>query len=169
VFVHKEQLEYQLAPADYSSDAAHRAELEHLLLPAWHPLALTDDFPTDGSFRTYELLGQPVLMRRDGGVIRAYLNVCSHRHCLLTEVPHGHSETLACQYHGWEYAPNGRVSRVPDGGCFRPFDRENARLRTFEVETCGSLVFVRLRPGGDGLRATLGADFDRIDRGFARP
>lgn len=169
MFVHKEQLEYQLSPSDYFSEAMHRAELERLLLPAWHPLALTDDFATDGDFRTFDLLGRPLLVRRDGGVIRAYLNVCSHRHCVLTEAARGHSEKLACQYHGWEYAPGGQVSRVPDGGCFRPFDRENARLHSFDVETCGSLVFVRLVPGGDDLRTTLGADYDRIAAGFARP
>lgn len=169
MFVHKEQLEYRLVAADYAGEEVLRLETERLLDPAWHLVALQDDLPNDGDFLTCELLGRPVQLRRDGGVLRAYLNVCSHRHCLLTEVVRGNNPKLVCQYHGWEYAASGQVSRVPDGGCFRPFDRENARLRTFEVATCGQLVFVRLEPGGPDLATTLGEHHERIAKAFERP
>ena len=72
----------------------------------------------------------------------AFQNVCTHRHCLLTHEERGNSPRFRCQYHGWEYKPDGRTARIPEAHCFRPFDRENARLRKFRLERCGDLLFV---------------------------
>ena len=169
MFVHKERLEYLLEPADYTSADVLRREIERLFLPAWHPVALVGDLPADGDFLTADVAGQPLLLRRHEGRLHAYLNVCSHRHCMLTDRPRGHSKALVCQYHGWEYRACGKVDKVPDGGCFKPFDRENAALRTFAVETCGELVFVRLAPRGGDLREWLGEWYDRVAASFAAP
>jgi len=169
MFVHKEQLEYVLRPDDYVSPAVHAAELEAVFLRAWHPLCLSVDLPNVGDFLTTELLGKPLIIRHTASGLRAFLNVCSHRHCLLTEQPRGHAAGIVCQYHGWEYGADGRVTKVPDGGCFKPFDRENARLETFPVENCGQLVFVRLAAEGPALRDHLGSWFDRIAAAFAAP
>ena len=169
MFVHKEQLEYALRPEDYSSPEAHRAEVESLFLRAWHPVCLMGDLPRVGDFLTTELIGRPLLVRHTTDGLRAYLNICSHRHCLLTDAARGHAPGIACQYHGWEYGVDGRVSKVPDGGCFKPFDRENARLDTFAVAPCGELVFVRLAAEGPSLREYLGEWFDRVAAAFAAP
>ncbi|MFZ4732466.1 MAG: Rieske 2Fe-2S domain-containing protein, partial [Pirellulales bacterium] len=85
MFVHKEQLAYLLDPADYLSPEVARAEVERLFHAAWHPVALTTDFRADGDYRTFDLCGRPVLLRRHEGKLHAYLNVCSHRHCQLTD------------------------------------------------------------------------------------
>lgn len=169
MFIHKERLEYLLRPEDYASPEILRRETERLLLPAWQPVALTGDLAADGDFLTLDLLGRPLLLRRHAGVIHAYLNVCSHRHCMLTEAARGNAPKLACQYHGWEYRPDGRIDKVPDGGCFKPFDRENAALLTFPVETCGELVFVRPAATGTDLRTWLGDWFDRVAAAFSAP
>jgi choline monooxygenase len=169
MFIHKEQLEYVLRPDDYRSPDVARRELEQLFLPAWHPVALASALPREGDFLTLELLGRPLQLRRSDGCFRAYLNVCSHRHCLLTEAARGSAPKIVCQYHGWEYAADGRVAKVPDGGCFRPFDRENARLQTFAVDSCGELLFVRLSAEGPPLREYLGEWHDRVARSFAAP
>ena len=169
MFVHKEQLEYLLAPGDYVSPEVHRAEVDELFLRAWHPVCLAGDLPHVGRFLTLDLAGRPLLVRRTPDGLRAYLNVCSHRHCLLTDQVRGHAPGITCQYHGWEYGLDGRVARVPDGGCFKPFDRENARLETFPVATCGELVFVRPAADGPSLEEHLGDWFDRLARSFASP
>jgi choline monooxygenase len=169
MFVHKEQLEYVLRPDDYLSPQIHRSEVERLFLAAWHPVAVASDLSREGDFATLEILGRPIQLRRIDGVLRAYLNVCSHRHCLLTDLARGNAPRIVCQYHGWEYAADGKVAKVPDGGCFKPFDRENARLQTFAVETCGELVFVRIAADGPTLRDHLGEWFDRVAASFAAP
>ena len=102
MFVHKEQLEYVLRPEDYTSPDVLRAEVERLFLPAWHPVALVTDLAGEGDFLTLDVVGRPLLIRRNEGRLRAYLNVCSHRHCRLTDATRGTASRIVCQYHGWE-------------------------------------------------------------------
>lgn len=162
MFVHKHQLEYLLPPEWYYSPEHYALEVERLLVPAWHLVGLKSELPKPGDYRTLDLLGQPVLVRNFDGEHRAFLNVCSHRHCQITSKAWGHSETLKCQYHGWEYKPSGFTSKIPDATCFRPFDRENARIKVFRLETCGDLLFVSLADRGPSLREFLGRFFDTL-------
>jgi phenylpropionate dioxygenase-like ring-hydroxylating dioxygenase large terminal subunit len=75
---------------------------------------------------------------------------------MLTHESRGWAPQLRCQYHGWEYASDGRTGRIPDAQCFRPFERENARLHRFRTETCGRLVFVCMEDDGISLADYLG-------------
>jgi phenylpropionate dioxygenase-like ring-hydroxylating dioxygenase large terminal subunit len=143
--------------------------MERLFLPAWHFAGTTADLPRPGDFLTLEVLGHPVLVRNIDGEIHAFLNACAHRHCLLTHERQGHTAQLRCQYHGWEYTREGRTAQIPDAGCFRPFDRENARLKKFRTATCGQLVFVSLADEGQGLEEYLGDFYPTLTESFAPP
>lgn len=169
MFVHKEQLGYQLKQDAYSSPEQLETELQKLFRPAWHLVGPTALLPRSGDFRTLQLLGQELLIRNQDGRYSAYRNVCSHRHCLLTHAPTGNSPVIRCQYHGWEYQESGRVSRVPDGGCFKPFDREQSRLQTFPLEVCGGLMFVALTEQPVPLREFLGDFYEPIQRCSQEP
>lgn len=167
MFVHKHQLEYLLPPESYFSQEQHDKEMERLFLPGWHMVAVRSDIPNSGDFVTVELLGYPLQIRNFDGEVHVFLNTCSHRHCMLTHEERGNSPTLRCQYHGWEYNKSGNTGRIPDAGCFRPFDRENARLKKFRVDTCGDVIFVSLAESGPTLREHLGAFYDVFDGMFA--
>lgn len=167
MFVHKNQLEYQLRPVHYTSAEQYRREVERLFQPAWHPIAVAAEMPKSGDFVTRELLGQPVLVRNYDGEYHAFLNVCAHRHCLLTSECSGNSPTIRCQYHGWEFDKTGNTGRIPDAGCFRPFDRENARLHKFRTARCGEVIFVSLDNRGPDLREFLGPVYDQIEHRFS--
>ncbi len=80
----------------------------------------------------------------------------AHRHCLLTGLAKGHSPTLRCQYHGWEYDHSGRTGHIPQPKNFLPFDREADRLPTYRVESCGQLIFVSLCDAAPSLADYLG-------------
>jgi phenylpropionate dioxygenase-like ring-hydroxylating dioxygenase large terminal subunit len=105
---------------------------------------------------TTEVLGEPVLVRNCDGEIRAFQNVCAHRHSLLTSQPRGTSPRIRCQYHGWEYDSDGRSLRVPDARSFVPIRRGAECLWRFRVATLGQLVFVSLAKDGPSLREALG-------------
>lgn len=156
MFIHQHHLRHLLRPEHYTSEAQYRAELRHLFLPAWHPVAVRGDLARPGDFLTLDLLETPLLLRNFDGQLRAFLNVCPHRHSKLTEKPCGNTERLRCQYHGWEFQEDGRTGKIPDAKAFRPWDRENACLRRFQVDTCGDLVFVKLSDGGPSLREWVG-------------
>jgi phenylpropionate dioxygenase-like ring-hydroxylating dioxygenase large terminal subunit len=138
-------------------------------MPAWHYAATQDDLPRHGDFLTMELLGKPLLIRNIDGEICAFLNVCSHRHCVLTHQPRGHDPRFRCQYHGWEYTKDGKTARIPDAGCFRPFDRDNARLRKFRTAGCGRMIFVSLADAGPGLEEFLGPLYPLFGESFGPP
>jgi len=149
MFTNQHHLRHVLAPDQYFSEEQYRAELRRLFHPAWHPVAALDEIPRSGDFLTLDLLETPILLRNFGGDIRAFRNVCPHRHSLLTDLARGHTDTLRCRYHGWEYDRDGRTGRIPDARAFRPWDREHSCLQPFRVATCGEIVFINL--GGNGL------------------
>ncbi len=169
MFIHQSQLRHLLRPAQYWEERQYQLEVERLFVPAWHFVATRADLPRDGDFRTLELLGRPLLVRNCGGTLHAFLNVCAHRHCMLTHAPQGHAPTLRCQYHGWEYDADGRTGRIPEARCFRPWDRENARLHQFRLQMCGELAFVSLAEEGPDLAEFLGPYHDTCQAAYAAP
>ena len=111
----------QLLPAEaYTSHDQFERESTSLFRNAWHCVAQTRDLHKEGAFKTVSLLGHPLILWRTKGEIRCYLNVCSHRHCLLTGKSKGTMPLLKCQYHGWEYDREGDTKRIPDARSFRP-------------------------------------------------
>lgn len=169
MFIHREQLAYQLTPELYVSPEHFECELDQIMRPGWHLAGVLSELPNSGDFKTFDLLGTPVQLRNFDGTIHAYLNICSHRHCLLTDHPTGNSPRLICQYHGWEYGESGRVAKVPDGGCFKPFDRENSALVKFRVAICGQLIFISLAQQGTSLQEHLGPYYDVLAERTALP
>ncbi|AWM39223.1 Anthranilate 1,2-dioxygenase large subunit [Gemmata obscuriglobus] len=160
MFTNQHHLKHLLRPHHYTSEEQYRAELRHLFQPAWHPVATTSDLARPGDFITLDLLETPFIIRNFDGELRAFLNVCPHRHSKLTEKPRGHAEKLRCQYHGWEFNKDGGTGKIPDAKVFRPWDRENSCLKKFRVDTCGDLVFVNFSASGPGLREWLAPVWD---------
>ena len=110
MFVHQHALRLLLRPEYYCSESHFQLEIEKLFLPAWQFVAAKSELPNDGDFITLELFGRPLLLRNSGGKFLAYENICSHRHCLLTDDSCGNQPNLKCQYHGWEYDDEGRTA-----------------------------------------------------------
>lgn len=156
MFIHQEHLRHLLRPADYFEAAPHFAELEHVFHRSWHFLATRGELCKPGDFKTLELLGVPILVRNFEGEIAAFLNVCSHRHCRLTNVCRGNSDALRCQYHGWEYEKDGRTGKIPDARAFRPWDREHSQLAPIRTQALGEMVYFTLDEQAPSLEDYLG-------------
>jgi phenylpropionate dioxygenase-like ring-hydroxylating dioxygenase large terminal subunit len=169
MFVYQHHLRNLLRPEHYTSDEHHRLELDRLFRPAWHPVGVLTQLPRPGDFLTFDLFGTPALVRNFGGELRAFLNVCPHRHSRLTDKPCGNTERLRCQYHGWEYDKDGHTGKIPDARAFRPWDRENACLRPFRVGTWGQVVFVSLADDGPPLAEFLAPAREHWADGFGPP
>ena len=144
MFTHEGRLRHLLRPAHYTDEGHFAREVETLFRPAWHFVGTLSEMSREGEFRTTRVLGTPVLLRNFGGRVRAFRNVCPHRHAMLSSEPCGQSPTLRCQYHGWEFREDGRTARIPEASAFRPWDRENSRLDRLRLESCGDLLFVTL-------------------------
>jgi len=169
MFVNQSRLRHVLTPDQYYSEKQYQLEMECLLLPGWHFIASAAELPRPGDFLTLEFLGHPLQLRNFDGEIVAFLNVCPHRHCLLTHEPKGSDPRFRCQYHGWEYTKDGQTGRIPDAQCFRPWDRENARLTRLRSARCGDLVFVSLAEDGPDLADYLGPLQATVAEWFSYP
>ncbi|MEZ6132794.1 MAG: aromatic ring-hydroxylating dioxygenase subunit alpha [Planctomycetaceae bacterium] len=169
MFVNQRYLQYLLRPEHYCGSEHYECELAELFRPAWQLVAAASELSRPGSFRTLELFGEPLQIRNVDGRLVAFQNVCPHRHCLLTHDRHGCSETIRCQYHGWEFNATGRTGRIPDARCFRPWDRDNACLKMYRLEACGDLLFVNLTADAVPLREWLAPYFDETQQVFQSP
>ncbi len=157
MFQNSQSLPHLLAPRLYSCAEQYRCELEKLFEPSWHLVGTTAELARDGDFVSGEVLGRPVLVRNFGGELHAFLNVCTHRHALLTPCRAGNSPKLACQYHGWEYRCDGSTGFIPDAQSFRPLPGGPEKLQKFRVAVRGPLVFVAVNEGTPELPEFLGS------------
>ncbi len=156
MWVHPGRLPHVLSPSCYFDREFAAREHAALFAPGWHVATTRGAVASSGDFVTLELLDEPVLVRNCDGEIRAFQNVCAHRHAMLTSAPRGTSPRLRCQYHGWEYDADGCSLRIPDAKSFAPLGKGSEQLRRFRAATCGQLVFVSLAAHGPSLREALG-------------
>src|SRR4051794_38462499 len=75
MFTHHSHLRYLLRPEHYTTEEHHRKELEHLFRPAWHPVATVHQLARPGDFLTFNLFGNPILLRNMDGELCCFLNV----------------------------------------------------------------------------------------------
>jgi phenylpropionate dioxygenase-like ring-hydroxylating dioxygenase large terminal subunit len=156
MWLHDTRLPHLLAPSAYHDEAHYRREVDQLFRRGWHFTATLDEIPNAGDFVTRDLVGTPLLVRNGASGPRVFVNVCAHRHALLTHAPCGSARRMRCQYHGWEYDDDGLVAKIPDAACFIPIQRGGERLREVRCATLGRLVFASLEAEGPSLEEHLG-------------
>lgn len=166
MFVSETHLPQLLPPEAYTARSWHERELESVLRPAWWAVALASEFPAEGSFVTFDHVEGPVILRRSGGVIHGYRNVCPHRLAKLTACAVGSCPVLKCGYHGWEFDDSGATRRIPDAPSFRPLEKGRLGLDVLRVEQVGPVVFLCHDPHAPPVREWLGADAGRFERQF---
>ena len=82
----------------------------------------TEDLQQPGDFITGTIGYQSVLViRKDDGSIKGFLNNCRHRASAWSPSPPGNcGKTLTCPYHNWTYAIDGTLIGMPDGRACTP-------------------------------------------------
>lgn len=144
MFTSQSKLRYLLSPQHYFADDHYRLEQTRVFASSWHLVGTKSELQNHGDFLTTDVFNVPLIVRNFDGQIKAFKNVCPHRHSMLTSQPCGNAAVLKCQYHGWEFAEDGSTRRIPEAKCFRPWDRENSHLTSLRLESCGDLLFVAL-------------------------
>ncbi len=123
----------------------HQRDLEAVFRPRWHYAAHVSERAAPGSFVTFALGDDEVVITRSAvGELVAYHNFCRHRgHPLVTAERGTLQRTFVCGYHGWTYSKD-------DGSCLaatrmnEDFDRSQWGLHRAWVEELHGLVFVSL-------------------------
>lgn len=93
----------------------------------WYVAAWTPDLPVDAP-QGVRILGEPIVLWRSHGVLRAHEDRCVHRLAPLSlgRCEDGH---LRCMYHGLRYAADGQCVEIP-GQVSIP---QQARIKAYPV------------------------------------
>jgi anthranilate 1,2-dioxygenase large subunit len=159
----------------FSDPEIFRTERDRVFLgPTWQYLALADELPETGDYKTTFLGETPVIVTRgEDGQIHAMVNRCAHRGNLVCLKQRGHTtDGLTCVYHAWRYDLAGNLTSVAfrrgvggKGGMPDSFRIEEHGLKRLRTDTFAGLVFGTLSPDALPLSDYIGNDIGgRIGR-----
>ena len=117
----------------------------------WHPVTASSALG-EGQVQAFVLLSLPVLLTRQQGVVRAFINRCPHRGVAFQQPSDQAHECrrLVCPYHGWTYNLQGQLlAAARESDFFEPFDRDQWPLERLQCRDVGGLLWVAL--GSDPL------------------
>ena len=129
----------------------------------WQQVGRVEDLPKTGSFLTYDILDDSVIVVRTGpDTFTAHHNVCMHRGRRLVDTPErtknacGHKKSFVCGFHGWTYSLDGDCTHIPEQqdwqGSLTP---QNTHLAPVHVDTWGGWIWINLDPDCEPLRDYL--------------
>lgn len=150
----------------FADPEIYKAELGRIFLGAsWQYLALADELPAAGDYRTTFLGETPIVVTRgEDGEIHAMVNRCAHRGNLVCLKERGHSgDGLTCVYHAWRYDLAGNLTSVAfrrgvggQGGMPESFRLEQHGLKKLRTDQFAGLVFGTLSPDAPPLSEYIG-------------
>jgi choline monooxygenase len=134
---------YTLPARWYVDPAVFAAERDRVFRHCWQYVGLTEHLARPGDYLTYTAGDIPVIVLRDrAGSLRAHINVCRHRGCLLIPDGRGNRKALQCGYHAWTYDLDGSLRAAPGEKLEPGFDRAEFSLLPAQVDSWGPFVFV---------------------------
>lgn len=144
----------------FVDDSIYRLELGRIFAKCWLYLGHESELPDKGSFFTTTMGEDPVIVARDkNGLLRAFLNSCTHRGAKVCRVDSGRATTFRCPYHSWTFSNEGQLVAVPRMGQVygETLDRSQYGLREVaHVDSYGGMIFGTWDPDAPTLREYLG-------------
>ena len=144
----------------YVAPQWYERELETIFRSEWLCVGRVDQVPNPGDFYTIPLIGQPLIVVRDGnGRVNVLSAVCRHRGAVITE-SEGRCKQFMCPYHNWTYALDGALVNTPglpppmDGA--EGFDRASHGLTPVRTDFWAGFIFVTFNPNPQPLMQSLG-------------
>ena len=140
-----------LDPSVYTDPDRFEAERREIFAREPMLVGLSDELREPGDRILFDLAGPPVLVIRGrDGVLRAFLNMCTHRGARLVSDCEP-TKRLLCPFHGWAYDLDGRLAGLPLTRAFEGLDEKKRGLVRVPVAEWNGMVFVRARPGEEAL------------------
>ena len=120
--------------------------MSDLLRDLWYFAATSRELDRGGMFRR-EILGEPVLLGRDGqGRAFALRDICPHRAVPLSAgqlTQTGGVETVECPYHGWRFGTRDGVCKlIPSLVDGQNYEADRIRVRHFPTHEANGVVLI---------------------------
>jgi phenylpropionate dioxygenase-like ring-hydroxylating dioxygenase large terminal subunit len=150
----------------YYDPAIFEQEQRRIWDKVWVYLGHESEIPARGDYVRRVLGLQPVILVRGAdGAVRALYNRCRHRANLVCHKDRGNAAELACPYHGWTYAMDGRLTAPTFGEAYEASLRQEdfGLTPVPRVAAYRGLVFASAAASGIGLDEHLGEVKPLID------
>jgi phenylpropionate dioxygenase-like ring-hydroxylating dioxygenase large terminal subunit len=173
---HSERPELAANPVRYPVDAYVSEQYVHLerdrlWRKVWLQAGRLEDLPEVGSFITYDILDDSILIVRTApDTLKAFYNVCTHRGRALVDTPAGARNASGCQpkfrcgFHGWSFDLDGRCAYM-----LTPEDwkgaatEERTALGAVKVDTWGGWIWINMDPNSESLQDYLEPAITMLD------
>ena len=161
----------QVAGSDYISnlvytDAAVFAdEREHIGRKTWKFACHESEIAALNDYRTIDHAGFPLIVTRsDDGVIRTFINSCSHRSAQVLREPHGNAKNWTCLFHHWTYDNAGHCIAIlrEEGFAESGVCQANSGLREVRTAVRLGMVFVNLDDEAPAFDDYVGDAFENV-------
>lgn len=127
-----------------------RTEIDRIFKRVPLVLGFSAEMPEPGNYRALTVLGVPVLLSRgEDGVVRSFVNMCSHRGAIIVEEGNGSSRRFACPYHAWTYGTDGTLVGIRGRDMFGDVDEDSHGLTPLACEERAGLIFGTITPGAE--------------------
>ena len=147
----------------YISPDYLRDERDLLFRKTWLQAGRLEDLPEVGSFITFDLLEDSILVVRTApDKVQAYWNVCPHRGRRLVDTPagqrnaKGHKTNIICGFHAWTFNLAGQCTYIAKQEDWQgKLTPERTSLGPVQCDTWGGWVWINMDPKAGPLRAYL--------------
>lgn len=114
----------------FTDPAVLERERREIFDRCWLYAAHESELPKPGDYLTRKVGGRPLIILRDQrGVIRVFLNTCTHRGNQLLREKSGNARVLSCFYHAWGFDLTGKLVGLPGDDAYTAhFDRDQMGL-----------------------------------------
>ena len=154
------------ARAIFTDQNIWQLEQQRIFSKTWLFLGHETEIPLPGDHVTRQLSNDPVLVvRGEGGQIRAFHNSCAHRGVKLCRTDAGNSKNFTCPYHGWVYGLDGQLQATayPAEVAAKLGESDNRLIEMAQVDSYAGLIFGTWDAAAASLETFLGDSRFYID------
>ena len=138
---------FKVEASSYYDPERFRQEVRGIFRRLPLVLAPTAELPQPGDYKAMQAAGLPVLLSRDrSGVVRGFVNSCSHRGTAVVVDGTGNRNKFVCPYHGWAFSTRGALVGVASADEFGEFDHSHYGLTPLPVLERAGLIWCVLDP-----------------------
>jgi choline monooxygenase len=143
----------------YTDPEWYQRELDVIFRKEWLCVGRVEQIPNTGDYFTQEVIGQPLIVVRDGSEVRVHLGVCRHRGAIITQGK-GKCRSFVCPYHSWTYALSGKLVGIPGSphplAGVEDFSNDDYGLIPIRSGIWGGFIFVTFNADAAPLQTWLG-------------
>ena len=133
--------------SNYTDPARFKLEVDRIFKRLPLMLAPACELPNPGDYKTLEVAGIPVLLvRGQDGIVRSFVNSCTHRGTNVATEDTGNARRFTCPYHGWTFAQTGELLAVGAPQDFGQIDKSCYGLKELPVAERAGLIFGSVDP-----------------------